>query len=60
MKNRIINFLFVTGLVFISCYHGGCIQSKKYYEVKLTEKQQAEIAEKAAQKVIEAQKLKID
>ena len=48
--------LLVICLILVGCYHGGCIQSKKYYEVELTEKQKAEIAEMAAQKVIEAEK----
>ena len=56
-KMRIKALLLVICLILVGYYHGGCIQSKKeYYDVKLTEKQKAEIAEMAAQKVIEAEK----
>ena len=51
-----MNLLLVIAFILVSCYNSGCIQSKKYYEIELSDRQKAEIAEMTAKRILEAQK----
>lgn len=56
MKKCIMSFLLILVLGLITCYQSGCIGYTKHYKWEPTERETEEIIERAAEKMVEAQK----